>query len=145
MPNLRPFNERNSLGGFGDFYNMLDDFFNNPLSTENNLKGSTFKLDIEDKNNEYVVKADLPGVKKDEISLRLDRGRLTISIERNEEDEKEEKNYIHKERRYSSMSRSIQLENVKEEDIKAKLNDGVLSINIPKKEEDDNSKKIPIE
>lgn len=146
MKGLVPFN-RNSLlrrtSGFEDFYDMLDDFFTNPLSTGRNL--DTFKLDIKDEETRYLVEADLPGVKKEEIDLNLSEGRLTISIEREEREEKEEKDYVHRERRCSSMSRSVYLGDVKQEDVKANLKDGVLCIEIPKDEQREKTKKIPIE
>lgn len=131
--------------GFEDFYNMLDDFFNEPLSTGRNLKNDTFKLDIEEKGNEYIIEAELPGVTKEEINLEVNDGRLTISIEREESEERQEKKYLHRERRYSSMSRSIYLGDAKDGDITAKLEDGVLCIIVPKKEEIDKTKTIPIE
>lgn len=77
--------------------------------------------------------------------MELNDGRLTISIEREESEERQEKKYLHRERRYSSMSRSIYLGNAKDEDITAKLEDGVLCIIVPKKEEIDKTKTIPIE
>ena len=143
-----PFNKKNSLstsGGFGAFYDMLDDFFTNPLSTSRNLMNDTFKMDIQDKEDKYLIEADLPGIKKEEIELNLNEGRLTISIKREEKEEKEKENYIHKERRYSSMTRSVYLGDVKDENISAKLEEGVLCIDIPKGEEKEKNKKIPIE
>ena len=148
MSKLIPFNRRSpisSVSGFEDFYNMLDDFFNEPLSTRRSLRQDTFKLDIKDKGDQYVIEAELPGVKKDEINLEINDGRLSISIEREEKKEKEEKNYLHRERRYSSMSRSLYLGDIKDEDISAKLKDGVLCIEVPKDEENERTKKIPIE
>lgn len=148
MARLIPFNRRNSMNstsGFEEFYNMLDDFFSEPISTGRSLRNDTFKLDIQDKEDQYLIEAELPGVKKDEINLKLNDGRLTISIEREEKNEKDEKNYIHRERRYSSMSRSVYLGDVKEEEISARLKEGVLCINIPKTEEKDKSRTIPIE
>lgn len=147
MTNLTPFNKKNylrSVNGFEDFYNMLDDFFTGPLSTGRSLMGSSFKLDIKDKEDKYVVEADLPGIDKGEIDLSLNEGRLTISIEREKKEEKEEKNYLHRERRYSSMSRSVYLGDVKEEGIDAKLKNGVLCIEIPKGKEKEKTKRIPI-
>ncbi|MCO4639493.1 heat shock protein Hsp20 [Streptococcus infantarius subsp. infantarius] len=55
----------------------------------------------------------MPGVDKKDINLQLNDGKLTISITRDEINETQEKNYIHKERRYNSMSRSIYLEDSK--------------------------------
>lgn len=148
MKKLVPFNRNygmRSSGGFEDFYNMLDDFFTEPLTAGRNLGRDTFKLDIEDKKDRYVIEVELPGIKKDEIDLQLYDGRLSISIERQVDEDKEEKNYIHKERKYSSMSRSIYLGDVKEDDISAKLEEGILCISIPKKEKGEETKNIPIE
>lgn len=148
MASLIPFNRKNTLrttDGFQDFYNMLDDFFTSPLSTSRSLMNDSFKLDIKDKEDKYVVEADLPGVKKEEIELNLNEGRLSISIHREEREDKEEKDYIHKERRYSSMSRSVYLGDIKEDEITAKLEDGVLCVDIPKGKEKEKTKKIPIE
>ncbi|NLC54494.1 MAG: Hsp20/alpha crystallin family protein [Erysipelothrix sp.] len=102
-------------------------------------------MDIEEKDNEYVVEAELPGINKEEVDIQLDDGRLTISIKREESKDIEEKNYIHKERRYSSMSRGVYLENIVNNDIKATLEDGVLCITIPKQEKTEEVKKISIE
>jgi HSP20 family protein len=148
MKGLTPFNRNNPLrrtSGFEDFYNVLDDFFTSPLSTKRSLMDDSFKLDIKDEKDKYVVEADLPGVKKEEINLQLDDGRLTISIEREEKEETKEKDYIHRERRCSSMSRSIYLGDVKDEEVNAKLENGILCIEIPKGEEKEKAKKIPIE
>lgn len=148
MKDLIPFNRKNPLrraGGFEDFYNVLDDFFTSPISRSRSLMSDTFKLDIKDEEDKYVVEADLPGVKKEEIDLQLDDGRLTISIEREEKEEKEEKDYVHRERRYSSMCRSVYLGDIKDEDVNAKLEDGVLSIEISKDDKKERTKKIPIE
>ena len=87
----------------------------------------------------------MPGVKKEEIELSFDRGRLGISVKREENVEDEQKNYIHRERRVESMCRNLYLENASGEDIQAKLDDGVLRIFIAKKEEGITDKKIEIE
>ena len=150
MLNLTPFNKKNSLrrtDGIEDFYNVLEKFFTSPLSTSRNLMDQSFKLDVKDEQDKYVVEAELPGIQKEEINLQLDEGRLTISVKREEEEEeeKEEKDYVHRERRYTSMSRSIYLGDTDNKDISAKLEDGVLCIEIPKDKEKEKTKKIPIE
>lgn len=148
MARLVPFNKRNAMsrrGGFEDFYNVLDDFFSDSWTANRSLSNDTFKMDIAEKEDEYVIEAELPGVKKNEINLELNEGRLRVSIQREEKEEKEEKNYIHRERRYSSMARSVYLGDIEEDDIKAKLEEGVLCITVPKSEEKDKNKKIPIE
>lgn len=136
MSRLVPFNRwglrRND---FEDFYNMLDDFFSDTWWPVRNLARDTFKLDIQENEREYCVEAELPGVTKEQINLQLkDDGRLTIAVEREENIQEDKKNYVHRERRYSSMQRSIYLRDAKTEGVKAKLQDGVLKITVPKQE-----------
>ncbi len=136
MSRLVPFNRwglrRND---FEDFYNMLDDFFSDTWWPVRSLARDTFKLDIQENEREYCIEAELPGVTKEEINLQLkDDGRLTIAVEREENIQEDKKNYVHRERRYSSMQRSIYLRDAKTEGVKAKLQDGVLKITVPKQE-----------
>lgn len=149
MKDLIPFNRRNSLrrrGGFEDFYNVLDDFFTNPASMmSRSLEGDTFKLDIKEEEDKYLIEAEMPGIKKEEVEIDVRDGRLNISVERKEETKEEQENYLHKERRISSMNRSVYLGDIKYEDISAKLEEGILSIEIYKDEEKEKSKKIQIE
>jgi len=151
MTGLVPFNRNKGASltgtGFEDFYNMLDDFFNDNLlsSTNRNLMRDTFKLDIEEKETEYLIEAEVPGVKKEEIDLNIDDGNLCISVNRVEEANKDGKNYIHRERRSSSMSRRVRLAGAKLDAIKAKLDDGVLTVTIPKDIKVNTSRKIEIE
>ncbi|MDP4152543.1 MAG: Hsp20/alpha crystallin family protein [Bacillota bacterium] len=148
MAGLVPFTKKNSglpYNGFNDFYNMFDDFFNDSWPLKMTFSRETFKVDLEENDAEYLVSADLPGINKDEINLSLNEGRLTISINKEDNINEEKKNYIHKERRYSSMSRSMYLPDAKNDGIKAKLQNGVLSISIPKAEKTDNSIKIKID
>ena len=148
MAGLVPFNKRNTSlvgNGFVDFYNMLDDFFNDSWTGRRNVTQSTFKIDVQDNEKEYVLEAELPGAKKEEINVELNDGRLSISVNREENVDEQKKNYIHKERRYSSMCRSIYLADAKSDGVKAKLNNGVLSIIVPKQDEVENIRKIEVE
>ena len=152
MAGLVPFNWRNNNlarttnTGFEDFYNMLDDFFSDGLMpTGRNLLRDTFKIDIQEKDNEYLVEAELPGITKDEIDLNIDNDNLCIAVNRSEETNKDGKNFIHRERRATSMSRSIRLANAKLDEISAKLDNGILNITIPKAEKAVSSRKIDIE
>lgn len=126
-------------GQFKDLYGMMDDFF-----TENiNFSANTnFKVDVRELEDSYLVEAELPGFKKDEVKISFKNGELTIDAEKKEEAEEssKDKNYVHREMRYSSMSRTLYFENVEKEGLKAKLNDGILEIKVPKtnsKSEDD--------
>lgn len=148
MAGLVPFNKRETSlynNGFDNFYNMLDDFFNDGFYLRRSLASDTFKIDVAQNEKEYLIEADLPGVKKEEVNLDMDDGRLTISIQREESKDDSTKNYIHKERRYSSMSRSVYLADTIGDNIKAKLENGTLSIVVPKNEKKENKHKIEIE
>lgn len=148
MSGLVPFNKKNRsliFDDFGDFYNMVDDFFNFNWPSKRNLMKDTFKVDVQEHDNNYLVEAEVPGIDKNEINIEMNEGRLNISIKREESINEEKKNYIHKERRYSSMSRSIYLEDAKSEGIKASLENGVLKINVPKESRPNNSIKIDID
>lgn len=137
MKGLVPFNRKNSSllnSDFEDFYDMIDDFFSGSLPSRRSLTKDTFKVDIQETDNEYLIEAEVPGVKKEEIGLNLTDGRLTISIKREEKADKDTKNYIHRERHYLSMSRSMYLSDAKPDDIKAKLDNGVLTITVKKQD-----------
>ena len=135
MPGLVPFNSRRrdlANAGFGDFYNMLDDFFAEEWPFRRSLAGDTFKVDLKEDESNYYIEAELPGVKKEEIGVAVDDGRLSICVTREQSVEEEDKNYIHRERRCTSMQRNIFLNDADAADITAKLKDGVLSITVPK-------------
>lgn len=148
MAGLVPFNrKRNDLMniGFDEFSNMLDDFFTGSWPTQRSLAGDTFKLDIQDNDTEYKIEAEIPGVKKEDVEITLNDGKLNLSIKKDESSEEKNKRYIHRERKFCKMSRSILLADAKDEGIQAKLEEGVLTITIPKKDKVDTSKRIMIE
>jgi HSP20 family protein len=141
---LIPFNKRGDLST-DRLFNMMDDFFNDAWLPRRNLLSDTFKVDVRDNEGDYTIEADLPGVKKEEVNLELNEGKLTIAVVRNEQVEDDKKGYIHKERRYSSMQRSVYLADADSENVNAKLNDGVLTVVIPKKSQIDYKKRIEIQ
>lgn len=114
-------------------YGILDPLFDE-LFFGNKNKHEVMKTDIKDEGDHYLMKIDLPEVKKENIKLSLEDGYLIVSakFDYNNED-KEKNNYIRRERHYGNCSRSYYLgEDVTEEDIKAKLQDGVLTLNVKK-------------
>ena len=116
-----------------DNYGILDPLFDE-LFFGNKNKHEVMKTDIKDEGEHYLMKIDLPEVKKENIKLSLEDGYLIVSakFDYNNED-KEKNNYIRRERHYGNCSRSYYLgEDVTEEDIKAKLQDGVLTLNVKK-------------
>ena len=83
MAGLIPFNRKYSAvlpTGFEDFYNVLDDFFSEGSSGRRNLARDTFKIDVEETPEDFKIQAELPGVKKEEIDLALNDGKLSISV-----------------------------------------------------------------
>ena len=96
---------------------------------------SAFRTDITEKDGNYVLEAELPGFKKEDISIDLDKDCLTITASRNSETDEEDKerNYVRRERFYGSYSRSFNVSGIDTDQITASYNDGVLSVSMPKK------------
>ena len=130
---------------FGE--NLFDDFFAAPFGlmntgrTDEALYGkharSMMKTDVRETENSYELDVDLPGFKKDEITVDLKDGYLTIGATKGLDKDEQDKNgkYIRRERYAGSMSRSFYVgEGVTEEDIKAKYEDGILRLVVPKKD-----------
>lgn len=148
MSTLIPFNIRScnglNLPGNDLFHDIFDDFFGEKWLMPRRAASGAFKIDVEDKGNEYSVSAELPGVAKEEISLAFEDGVLTISVNRAQNAKEEKRNFLYQERRITSMSRGVYLEDVQAEGIEAKLEDGILLIKAPKNEKKDVAKKIEI-
>ncbi|HHU63255.1 MAG TPA: Hsp20/alpha crystallin family protein [Clostridiales bacterium] len=139
MFGLTPYNNRNSIAGkrlrgLFDMENFFESFFNDGFLPA--FHQDTMKVDIKEMEGEYVIEAQLPGVKKDQINVELNDNRLTISVNNKEETKEEAANYIRKEIRSGYMSRSFLVENIKNEEVTAKFENGVLSIVLPKDDKD---------
>ena len=93
-----------------------------------------FQTDIRDTGDAYVLEADLPGVKKEDIHIDIDGDRLSISAQRSSgrEEKDQDGNYIRCERSYGSFSRSFDISGVRSEDITAAYENGVLTLTMPK-------------
>ena len=127
---------------FGE--NMFDDFFSDPFGmmvpqTRDALYGkhakNLMKTDIRETEDSYELDVDLPGFKKDEVSIDLKDGYLTISaakgLDKDEEDKKGK--YIRQERYAGACSRSFYVgKGVEPEEIGAKFENGILGISVPK-------------
>jgi HSP20 family protein len=104
-----------------------DDFFETDFE-----KSWRPALDFEEKNGEFLVKADLPGLKKEDIHIELKNHTLTLSGERCTEHEEARDRYHRFERTFGTFARSFTVpEGVTENDIHAKYTDGVLELTIP--------------
>ena len=102
------------------------------------------KSDIYEKDGRLVVEMEAPGYTKEDISLSIDKGELSVTFEK--EDEKEEhKKYLHRERKsYSKVTRTFYLGDINEEEIDASFKNGILVVSAPKKKEIETKKKISI-
>lgn len=89
--------------------------------------------DIIDEGDKYLIKLEMPGVKKDEINLNVSDNSIEISAQHKEEEEEKKKNYLRKERSEVSYYRTLPLpEKVLSDKTQAKLTDGILNVAIPK-------------
>jgi len=89
-------------------------------------------VEVFEKPDELVVRAELPGLKKEQIKVEITEGELTISGERKEEEEKKEKGFYRSERSYGSFLRTIPVpEGAKIENATATVKDGVLEVKMP--------------
>ena len=121
--------------------NIFDNFFGDDFFGEHSpLYGkhgkNLMKTDIHEKDGGYELAIDLPGFKKDEISLDIKDGYLSISAQKGlDKDEEDKKGRIIRQERYAGVcSRSFYVGDVKPEDVKAKYESGVLTITLPKDE-----------
>ena len=91
------------------------------------------RVDIAETDKAFVIKAEVPEVKKDDVKVTVDNGVLTVAGERKQEKEEKGKKFHRIERCYGSFTRSFALpDNVDEGSIKATFKDGMLSLEIPK-------------
>ena len=98
-------------------------------------------MDVQDKDKEIVVKADMPGVDKKDVEIDIKNNMLYINANMHREKEEEKEGYVMRERAFSRFARIFSLPaNVVSEGAKAKLEDGVLTINIPKAEIEEKQK-----
>jgi len=90
------------------------------------------KIDVFERDNRLVTRVDLPGVKKEDVSVEVTDGHLALSGERKHEKEEKKDNFYRSEREYGSFYRAVPLPGgVKLEDVKATFSDGVLEVSVP--------------
>jgi HSP20 family protein len=129
-----------NLGRLTDLRDEIDRLFESPLSeltrTSNLLSGWTPALDVFENKDNFVVKAELPGMKKEDIEVSLHDGSLSISGERKSETKHEDAEVYRAERFFGRFQRTVTLPTpVAADKVKAQYKDGVLTITLPKTEE----------
>ena len=115
-----------------NMFDLFDNFERSFFGNSNSL--TAFRTDIRDEGDKFVLEAELPGFSKEDIQLNVKDGILTITAQHNESnDEKDKKgNYIRRERRYGSFTRSFDVSGIQEHAITAAYNNGVLELDLPK-------------
>jgi len=103
-------------------------------------------VDLADNGKEYIVKAEIPGVNKEDLNIEVSENSIEISAESKEEKREEKKGYIRRERRYASFYRSIPLpEEIVPDKANADLKEGVLTVTLPKTSAPEKKgKKVPV-
>ena len=127
MFDLTPFDKRTN-----NLWNYMDNLDKNFFGSWDMKELSHMKTDIIHKGDRYLIQAELPGFKKEEIHIDIKDDYLTVHAEHKEEKEEKKENYIRKERRYGSYERSFDISDVNADRIEAKYDDGVLELHLPK-------------
>lgn len=136
----------NPLVMFDDLRAEFESFFDRPwgFKFRPDKTGWAPKIDVFEKDNVLVVKADLPGMKKDEVHVTLEENDLVLTGERKEEKEVKEENFYRAERMYGSFYRRLPLNFTADPaKIEAKFKDGVLEVKVPVQKVDE-PKGLPI-
>lgn len=123
---------------FGDFDEFVNQVFRSPLARQHEGERSVAPaIDVTETDGAYVVRAELPGIKKEDLDVTINDGVLTINAEsRYQRDETEGSRVIRQERRYGKYVRSMRLGgDVDESAVSADYSDGILTLTLPKSEE----------
>jgi HSP20 family protein len=137
---------------FGEFRKSFDDlmqpFFPIAYDIEQEITLPTryAQVDLIDNGDSYTVNAELPGFTKDQVDVQINKDGVAIKAECKEEKENKRKNYLHRERAYSSMQRFIAFpEEVDPAKVDGSMKEGVLELKVPKKEQKPEEKPRKVE
>lgn len=144
MFELRPFERRNNRMTACNPWDEMERAFFGDGAWNRSL--AEFKTDIQDKGDSYLLQADLPGFKKEDIHIDLDGETMTIRAERHSEHEEQDKkgSYVRCERSYGSYERAFDVSGIDTDKIGAQYADGVLKLTMPKKSATVSAKQIEI-
>ena len=125
----------NSLIRRDPFDDLFRGFFVRPVEYGTQAEAPVVKIDVKEQENGYLVHAEIPGVKKEDIHVAIDGAIVSITAERREEkDVKDGERVLRTERYFGKVSRSFQLaQEIDEAQVTAKYTDGVLELALPKK------------
>ena len=141
---MTPREPSRSLTPFEEMDNWFEDFIRRPFFSPAWLprlqfpttRDVMFSIDVYEDENDVVVKAELPGLAKEDLDVNITGNVITISGEKKAEEKVEKKNYHRLERSYGSFTRTVRLPTeTRSEEARASFKDGVLEVRIPKTEE----------
>ena len=119
------------------FDDLLRGFFVRPVSFEGSAREQVaqFRVDVSETEQEYTIRAEIPGVKKDDINISIDGDQIAISAEvKNEKEAKDGERVLRTERYYGKVYRAFQLgQPVDDSAAAAKYADGILELTLPKR------------
>ena len=135
MANLTRYDPFGDLTRFEPFRNLDDIFKGFMVRPVLHELEPEIKMDVSEDDKAYTVRAEIPGVKKDDIKVAVEGNQVSISAEvKKEKEEKEGKKVIRSERYYGKVYRSFSLaQDVDQDAVKAKYSDGMLELTLPKK------------
>lgn len=114
---------------------MFDDrFFRSFFNMDDMVGSAGFRVDVKDTGSAYLMEAELPGVRMEDIALNVENDVLTISADVNTARKADGQSYLYSERRSGHMERAFSIEGIAQDGITAAYRDGVLSITLPKEQ-----------
>jgi HSP20 family protein len=126
---------RELLGSHSEIDRVFDAFFGSPI-VDGRSRRWVPAVDLVEGEDELVLRADLPGLERDDVEVEISEGVLTVSGERKAEHEEKSDGFHRVERAYGSFSRSVRLpKGVDADAVSADFDKGVLEVHIPKPEE----------
>ncbi|WP_131112035.1 Hsp20/alpha crystallin family protein [Sulfuricystis thermophila] len=125
----------NELTRFDPFDDFFRGFFVRPIEMGKGIEAPDMKVDVKEQDKAFVIHAEMPGIKKEDIHVTIDGPVVSISAERKEEkEEKEGGRVLRSERYFGKVSRSFNLgQDIDDGAATAKFTDGVLELTLPKK------------
>lgn len=149
MFSLIPFSRKgNGVARRDDIFGLdrfFDDFFRDPFFARFSSMVSPIRADVKENDHEYIVEAEIPGVRKEDISIEISDDVLTLGVDTRKEVNEESEGYIYRERSTGSFKRSFHIENIKNDKVKASYKDGILTIVLPKDDQAKGAKRVEIE
>ncbi|NLM74767.1 MAG: Hsp20/alpha crystallin family protein [Clostridiaceae bacterium] len=139
---------RGILSRKDDFFGIdrfFEDFFRDPFFSRWSAMTSPIRTDVRETEKEYIIEAEMPGVKKEDIIIDLKDNELTLGVDVKNETNKEDNGYICRERHLGSYRRSFHVGNIDNENVKASYKDGLLTVILPKDNRQDKGRRIKID